>query len=112
ISVAAGSGLPDGVAARAPAPAFYNMPPVFTGDLPQTLSATGVFSNTANMTPEASLIPYAPIAPLWSDGAVKTRYLSVPNNGSLDTPGQQIGFAPNGEWTFPSGTVFVKTFQL
>ncbi len=85
ISVGAGSGLPYGVTARPIAPAFYNMPPVFTGELPLTLSATGVFSNTASMTPNASLIPYAPIAPLWSDGAVKTRYISVPNDGGLDS---------------------------
>jgi uncharacterized repeat protein (TIGR03806 family) len=94
------------------APAFFNMPATFTGAMPLTLSATGVFNNTPEMVPTKCLIPYAPIAPLWSDGAVKTRYLSVPNSGGPDMPAQQIGFAANGEWTFPAGTVFVKTFQL
>jgi uncharacterized repeat protein (TIGR03806 family) len=112
ISVVTGSGSPFGVATRPAAPAFYNMPSVFIGTMPQTLSATGVFSNTPDMTPGAGLIAYAPIVPLWSDGALKTRYLSVPNSGGVITPDEQIGFSPNGEWTFPAGTVFVKTFQL
>jgi mono/diheme cytochrome c family protein len=49
---------------------------------------------------------------LWSDGALKIRYLAVPRNGGAITPDQQIAFAPTGTWTFPSGTVFVKTFEL
>jgi uncharacterized repeat protein (TIGR03806 family) len=88
------------------------MPTTFQGSLPALLSQTGVFSNTPSMTPTNSLVPYTPITPLWSDGAVKTRYLGVPFNGGNITPDEQIGFATNGEWTFPAGTVFVKTFEL
>ena len=58
------------------------------------------------------MIPYAPNTILWSDGAQKTRYFAVPNNGGTITPDQQIAFAPTGSWTFPAGTVFVKTFEL
>ena len=50
--------------------------------------------------------------PLWSDGAQKIRYMAVPNNGGTITPDEQITFAPTGTWTFPAGTVFVKTFEL
>jgi hypothetical protein len=50
--------------------------------------------------------------PLWSDGATKSRYLALPNNTAPITPAEQIGFAPTGQWTFPSGTVFVKNFDL
>jgi hypothetical protein len=49
---------------------------------------------------------------LWSDGALKTRYFAVPNNGGVITPDEQIAFAPTGSWTFPPGTLFVKTFEL
>ena len=58
------------------------------------------------------MIPYSPNVPLWSDGALKVRYMSVPNTGAPLTPSQQIAFAPTGAWAFPAGTVFVKTFEL
>jgi uncharacterized repeat protein (TIGR03806 family) len=111
ISVASGGGL-YGLTNRAAVPAYFNMPTTFNGALPTLLSQTGVFSNTPSMTPTNSLIPYIPNTPLWSDGALKTRYVAVPNNGGVTTPDEQITFAPTGTWTFPAGTVFVKTFEL
>jgi hypothetical protein len=88
------------------------MPTTFNGALSLLLSQTDVFSNTPSMTPTKSLIPYAPNTVLWSDGAVETRYFAVPDNGGLTTPDEQIVFAPTGSWTFPAGTLSVKTFQL
>src|SRR5437660_10812144 len=38
--------------------------------------------------------------------------MGVPNNGGAITLDEQIAFGPTGYWTFPAGTVFVKTFQL
>jgi uncharacterized repeat protein (TIGR03806 family) len=97
-------------------PAFFNMPTTMPASLPGTLplllSETGVFSNTPSMTPTNGLIPYRPNVILWSDGAQKIRYMAVPNNGGTITPDQQIAFAPTGTWTFPAGTIFVKTFEL
>ncbi len=112
ITVTASSGKPYGLTNVAPAPAFYNMPAVFTGLLPQQLSLTGVFTNTPAMAPAASLIPYAPNVPFWSDGAQKLRYFSVPHAGGALTSSEQIGFAPAGAWSFPAGTVFAQTFEL
>jgi uncharacterized repeat protein (TIGR03806 family) len=40
----------------------------------------------------------------WSDGANKTRWIALPN--------EKIQFSPTGEWKFPKGTVFVKTFEV
>jgi PKD repeat protein len=38
--------------------------------------------------------------------------MAVPYNGSPITLDQQIQFQPTNSWTFPSGTVFVKNFDL
>lgn len=73
--------------------------------LPATLSQTGVFSDLPTATPSAKLIPYALNQPFWSDGAVKTRWATVPNATT-------IGFNPTGEWTWPTGSVLVKHFEL
>jgi uncharacterized repeat protein (TIGR03806 family) len=116
LTVTNGSGLPYGMTNLAANPAFFNLPVSFDGtsfgSIPPRLSLTGVFTNTPAMAPYAGLIPYLPNTPLWSDGALKTRYFAVPNSGAPFTPNEQIAFAPTGTWTFPAGTVFVKTFEL
>ncbi|MEO5713721.1 MAG: Ig-like domain-containing protein [Luteolibacter sp.] len=73
--------------------------------LPATLADTGVFSDLATLTPSDKLIPYALNQPFWSDGAVKTRWATVPT-------GTTIGFNPTGEWAWPAGSVLVKHFEL
>jgi uncharacterized repeat protein (TIGR03806 family) len=112
ITITSGSGAPYGLTTRAPSPAYYNMPASISGSLPPTLSQTGVFTNTPGMFAAGGLVPYNVITPLWSDGALKTRWMSVPNNGAPYTPDEQIGFSSTGEWNFPSGTIFVKHFDL
>jgi uncharacterized repeat protein (TIGR03806 family) len=88
------------------APKMYlNMPPLASGDMPRLLSQTGAFADTAHLKPAPGLIPYELIVPFWSDGAIKSRYIAVPK-------GEPIDFSPTGEWVFPPGTVFVKTFEL
>lgn len=71
--------------------------------LPRLLSQTGAFTNVAALG--SRLIPYDVASPLWSDGAIKTRWMSIPTNAT-------ITFASTGEWTFPQGSVFVKHFEL
>jgi uncharacterized repeat protein (TIGR03806 family) len=80
------------------------MPGLADGALPKLLSQTGAFKNTSALMPGDELIPCDLIVPFWSDGAVKKRFISVPD--------EKIKFAPTGEWVFPRGTVFVKTFEL
>lgn len=78
--------------------------------LPTTLSAMGLFNGTsftngATPVPTSSFIHYNGINPLWSDRADKTRWFAIPD-------GQQMGYAPTGDWTYPSGSVFLKHFSL
>jgi uncharacterized repeat protein (TIGR03806 family) len=51
------------------------------------------------------LIPYTVNSPLWSDGAAKSRWIALPTNAA-------VNFAATGEWNFPTGTVFIKHFEL
>jgi mono/diheme cytochrome c family protein len=116
IAVNSGSGAPYGLTNRTSLPSFLNMPNVapaiLPGNLPLLLSGTGAFADPINRVPADGLIPYAPNSPLWSDAAVKSRYLAVPFSGGPITPERQITFAPTNSWTFPAGTVFVKNFDL
>lgn len=79
---------------------------------PALLSQTGAFSDVRALTPAAGLIPYDVNSPLWSDGAIKTRWMALPNDGAPYSMDEQIAFALTGEWAFPDGTVFVKHFDL
>lgn len=80
-------------------------PPPPTKSLPPLLSQTGIFPNLATLQPADFVIPYGVNSPLWSDRAVKSRWMIIPTNST-------IGFSPTGEWAFPAGSVFVKHFDL
>jgi uncharacterized repeat protein (TIGR03806 family) len=108
--LAAQGNAPYGLDSRPPAPAFLRMPPTASGGIPRLLSQTGAFRDTASLTPSESLIPYDLNVSFWSDGASKLRWASVPNDAAH--PNATIAFKPTGEWVFPAGTVFVKTFEL
>jgi uncharacterized repeat protein (TIGR03806 family) len=72
---------------------------------PQTLSATGCFSDTASLTPVDGLIPYAPSHAFWSDDADKGRWLAIPD-------GTTIAIGADGDWELPIGSVTVKHFDV
>ena len=96
---------PYGIASNpAPAP-WLAMPHNINGPIPRLLSQTGAFTDVRTLTPAPGLIPYDLIMPFWSDGAGKLRFMSIPR-------GTQIGYTPDGDWTFPPGAVFVKTFEM
>jgi uncharacterized repeat protein (TIGR03806 family) len=69
------------------------------------LSATGCVSPTNATLPASGLIPYTPNAGFWSDGAVKERWIGLPN-------GKNITAGTDGDWDFPNGTVLMKNFRL
>lgn len=80
--------------ASASAPAF-----------PTLLSQTGIFADTAALTPAPGVVPYDVAVELWSDGAQKQRWMVLP-------AGATISFAQDGPWRFPIGTVLVKHFEI
>jgi hypothetical protein len=71
--------------------------------LPTDLRCTGLYSNfgTKQLSPEAR--EFSPGLSLWSDGASKRRFLSLP-------PGSQIDTSNMDEWVFPVGTKVWKEF--
>ncbi len=100
-----------GIYELAPAPAAPKNQPEF----PRKLSQTGLFSDTAKHIPEKGLIPYSVNSELWSDGALKERFIAVPGNAKVEFetvtyPQPAPGSVPG--WRFPDGTVLVKTFAL
>ncbi len=96
---------PFGLPARSDSTSFLQMPPRADGAIPQRLSQTGAFKNLPDLVTAEGLIPYDVIVPFWSDGAEKTRFITVQKNHT-------IKFSPDGEWIFPVGTVLVKSFFL
>jgi uncharacterized repeat protein (TIGR03806 family) len=95
---------PYGLSSRVAPRAYLRMPHLADGKIPPLLSQTGAFSDTRHLIPSEGLLPYDLVVAFWSDGASKSRWAAVPAG--------KIKFSPTGEWTFPKGTVFVKTFEL
>src|SRR5205823_4782737 len=79
---------------------------------PPLLSQVGAFTNLATLAATNTLVPYTVNSPLWSDRALKQRWIAVPNDGTYNSPAEQILFSPTNSWQFPSGTVLVKQFLL
>ena len=72
---------------------------------PDQLSETGCIDSDNPLAMASGLIPYDINAKFWSDGAVKERWMALPNDG-------QISVETNGDWTFPPNSVLVKNFLL
>lgn len=82
---------------------------------PLRLSQTGLFSSVREHKPAPGLIPYSVNSELWSDAALKERWIAIPGDSQVEfdtveypqpAPGAPLG------WRFPDGTVIVKTFSL
>jgi uncharacterized repeat protein (TIGR03806 family) len=73
--------------------------------IPQLLSETGCVDPDNPTVFAADVTPYAINLPFWSDGAVKDRYMALPEGTTIDV-------AEDGDWEFPIGTVLIKEFRL
>lgn len=89
---------------RTPSKPWLDMPEMASGNIPALLSQTGVLADLGKLAPAKTLLPYDLVLSFWSDGALKTRAVAIPEGN--------VGFSSTGDWTFPPGTVFVKTFEL
>ncbi|MBL8950086.1 MAG: hypothetical protein JNK82_04875 [Myxococcaceae bacterium] len=100
---AAGLANPFGIAARAAASTCSLG--LDTGGPPTSLAATNCFDTTQNPPRAAAdLVPYDLSSPLWSDAALKRRWLRLP-------AGQTLGYSGRGALSFPEGTMVVKEFS-
>src|SRR5690606_36223913 len=91
--------------AVAQAPQAVNVSAINAERPPQLLSAYGFFRDAGAREPNAGVTPYALNTPLYSDGALKFRYVYVP-------PGAQAHYDADGVFEFPVGTVLIKTFAF
>src|SRR5581483_2912079 len=73
---------------------------------PTTLSATGLFADLSDLSPNPGLLPYEPNLTFWSDYAIKHRWFSIPD------PSGQIVWSRDSNWTFPTGGIWVKHFDM
>jgi hypothetical protein len=73
--------------------------------LPSRLSATGLYADAATLAVDPRNRPFAPQYPLWSDGAVKRRWVRLPDGATIDTRNVD-------RWDFPVGTRFWKEFEF
>jgi hypothetical protein len=85
-----------GVAATQPPPH------VFPGGY-ERLSDAGLFADHETGTVAAGMVSFTPNFVLWSDGAEKRRWVSLP-------PGAKIDTSDPDRWQFPVGTRFFKEF--
>jgi hypothetical protein len=72
--------------------------------LPARLSQTGLFTDFASERLEPSVFAYAPEFALWSDGASKRRFITLPAGSRIDNQDADA-------WTFPEGTKLWKEFS-
>ncbi|WP_129779781.1 hypothetical protein [Peristeroidobacter soli] len=75
------------------------------GPLPDRLSDTGLFVEGSTSEVRAGVLSFTPQYPLWSDGAIKRRWIYLP-------PGTFIDASRPSAWEFPRGTRLWKEFRL
>jgi hypothetical protein len=72
---------------------------------PRLLSATGLYADPATLTVDPRHQAFTPQYPLWTDGAAKRRWVSLPAGAVIDT--RRVD-----RWDFPVGTKFWKEFSF
>jgi uncharacterized repeat protein (TIGR03806 family) len=91
--------------ATAQAPVAVNDSAIMAARPAATLSAYRLFRDAGAREPAARVTPYDLNTALYSDGALKFRYVYIP-------AGAQAEYNRDGVFEFPVGTVLIKTFAF
>jgi hypothetical protein len=81
-----------------------DLAPAQLSALPARLSETGLYADLAADAVAPGVLSYRPQFELWSDGASKRRWISLP-------PGSRIDTSDMDSWHFPEGTKVWKEFS-
>jgi len=94
-----------GASATAQAPQPVNDRAIMMERAPELLSAYRFFRDARAREPNARVTPYDLNTALYSDGALKFRYVYIPE-------GARASYNAEGVFDFPIGTVLIKTFAF
>jgi hypothetical protein len=95
-----------GIVATASSAAFNFFNPSKPDSIPKLISGTGLYSNILAKTISPDVVPFDVNAPLWTDGAVKQRYIAVP-------PGQSVVYSDTADvYKYPDGAMVIKNFSV
>jgi hypothetical protein len=72
---------------------------------PERLQETGLYADFATLEVDTKHLAFSPQYPLWTDGATKRRWISLPAGSAID------GSDPDA-WSFPVGTRLWKEFAF
>lgn len=72
---------------------------------PMRLADTGLYQDFATRSLHPDVLPFSPQYPLWTDGAIKQRWIRVPPDTTIDA-------ADPDRWVFPIGTRIWKEFAF
>jgi hypothetical protein len=98
--------------------------PLLEADEPALLTKTGCVDPQDPTKPDAALVAYDVNSPLWSDGATKERYMSLPPGAKIHVKDcvaepdtcksvDDGGTAEDeGHWDLPVGTTVMKVFLI
>lgn len=103
LALAFAAALSASAVAQAPQP--VNQAAIMAERPPQVLSEYNFFRDARAREPNARVTPYDLNTALYSDGALKFRYVYIP-------PSQQARYSPDDVFDFPVGTVLIKTFAF
>lgn len=73
-------------------------------ELPARLADTGLYVAGSVADHRPGIETFTPQYPLWSDGAVKRRWIRLPAGSAIDASRPAV-------WDFPAGTTFWKEFS-